>query len=149
METIIELLLPHIEVKDIATFGNTNRYWNERIHGMLPLKYYLTVNYSDGILMSGTVYKLMIPLPSICSDQWKILFTLNNSQIPPFETLKFFVLSISPMEIIKNTTPLFHMYKHSGNIYWCTAKNCRYNFRPKDYTNLEKIEIEFRLNNLK
>lgn len=141
MNTIIELLLPYLELVDIGNVGNTNAYWNDRIHGMLPSNYYLTINYSDGIKMSGSVHELLIPLPCICTDQWKLLFTLNNSDIPPFASLKFFVVSINPKGL--NTTPLFHMYKKDDIICWLQSRNSRYNFRPKDHNNIEKIEIEF------
>ena len=129
----------------MAMFGNTNKYWNERIHGVLPLNYYLTINYSDGVLMSGSVYELRIPLPSICTDKCKLLFTLNSSSVPPFDTLKFFVVSINPKNTV-NPTPLFHMYKSDGVMCWATSRTSRYNFQPRDHTNLEKIEIEFCLN---
>jgi hypothetical protein len=143
MDTVIELLLPYLDLPDLGNVGNTNKYWNDRIHGMLPDEYYLTINYSNGSLMSGSVHNLMIPLPSICSNKWKKLFQLNNNKVPPLSDLKFFVLSICPKGL--NTSPLFQMYKHNNNMYWSSSKNSRYHFQPKDYTNLEKIEIEFSL----
>ena len=144
MNTVVELLLPYLELEDVATVGNTNKYWSERIHGLLPLDYYLTINYSDGILMSGSVYELRIPLPSICTDEWKLLFTLNSDSVPPFDTLKFFVVSINPKNVV-NPTPLFHMYKSDGVLCWSSAQNSRYDFRPRSCTNLEKIQLEFSL----
>ena len=137
MNTVIELLLPYLKLEDIMTLGNTNKYWSDRILGLLPVDYYLTINYSDGILMSGNVYELRIPLPSICTDKWKLLFTLNSDSVPPFDTLKFFVVSINPKNVV-NPTPLFHMYKSDGVICWSSAQNSRYNFQPKSCTNLEK-----------
>ena len=145
MNTVIELLLPYLEVLDIGNVGNTNKYWNERIHSMIPADYYLTINYSDGIVMSGNVYELRIPLPSICTDKWKLLFTLNSENVPPFSSLKFFVVSINPRNVA-NPTPLFHMYKNDDVMCWSTARDSKYNFQPRDSTNLEKIEIEFCLN---
>ena len=144
MNTVIELLLPYLELVDIGNVGNTNKYWNRRIHGMLPSDYYLTINYSDGILMSGSVHELRIPVPSVCTDKWKLLFTMNSGNVPPFNTLKFFVVTINPKG--ENTTPLFHMYKNDGGMCWATSRTSWYNFQPRDHTNLEKIEIEFCLN---
>ena len=143
MDTVIECVLPYLSTEDLFQIRKINTYWRERIDVLAPPVYKLVINYATEKKMSGSVFDLRIPAPSICGKDWNILFTLNNHEAPSFEELKFFLVSI----MSKENYPIFQLFKSSLNdIQWHTSADSNNDFEPVIDTpfSINKINLKFR-----
>ncbi len=143
MDTIIELLLPYLDIDDALSISHANKYWKWRIDNLFPADYYLCVNYSTNLKMSGSVFPLRMPLQSISNKKWKKLLTLKNSNPPEFDELNFFTLSIN-----RARDAIYHVYKKDGYLCWNSASDFPHEFKlveNEGVIDIKKIKIIFRL----
>ncbi len=144
MDTIIELILPYLDIEDVVSISHSNKYWKWRIDNLFPIDYYLTVNYATNLKMSGSIFPLRMPLLSISNKKWKKLLTLNNSDPPEFSQLNFFTLTIN-----KTRDAIYHLYKKGDYLSWCSAADFPHEFKLVEnddgIIDIKKIKIVFRL----
>ena len=144
MDTIIELLLPYLDIEDVVSISHSNKYWKWRIDNLFPVNYYLTINYVTDLKMSGSVFPMRMPLQSISNKNWKKLLTLNNSDPPEFSKLNFFTLSI-----LETRSAIYNLYKKGEHLCWCSASDFPHEFKlvenAEGIIDIKKIEILFRL----